>query len=189
MKLYPNANILVATKKDFTKQNRSKLLAKIATGNYDAVIIGHSQLGMIPISPDRQERIYRDQIDDITEGIRQLKEEQGGGFQVKQMERTKKALQAKLEKLNGLRKDNTVYFEELGIDKLFVDEAHEFKNLMSVTKLQNVSGISGRTSQRATDLFMKCRYLDEKTDGKGVVFATGTPISNSMVEMYTIFIL
>lgn len=185
MKLYPNANILVATKKDFTKQNRSKLLAKIATGNYDAVIIGHSQLGMIPISPDRQERIYRDQIDDITEGIRQLKEEQGGSFQVKQMERTKKDLQAKLEKLNNLRKDNTVYFEELGVDKLFVDEAHEFKNLMSVTKLQNVSGISGRTSQRATDLFMKCRYLDEKTGGKGVVFATGTPVSNSVTELHT----
>lgn len=185
MKLYPNANILVATKKDFTRQNRSKLLAKIATGNYDAVIIGHSQLGMIPISPERQEKMYKEQIEDITEGIRQLKEENGEGFQVKQMERTRKSLQAKLDKLSTSRKDNTVYFEELGIDKLFVDEAHEFKNLMCVTKLQNVSGISGRTSQRATELFMKCRYLDEKTGGKGVVFATGTPVSNSVTELHT----
>ena len=185
MKLYPNANILVATKKDFTKQNRSKLLAKIATGNYDAVIIGHSQLGMIPISPERQEKMYKAQIADITEGIRQLKEEKGEGFQVKAMERTKKSLQQKLEKLTSSKKDNTVYFEELGIDKLFVDEAHEFKNLMSITKLQNVSGISGRTSQRATELFMKCRYLDEKTGSKGVVFATGTPVSNSITELHT----
>lgn len=185
MKLYPSANILVATKKDFTKQNRSKLLAKIATGNYDAVIIGHSQLGMIPISPDRQAAIYRGQINDIMQGIRELKDENGESFQIKQMERTRKSLEAKLEKLSTSRKDNTVYFEELGIDKLFVDEAHEFKNLMSVTKLQNVSGISGRTSQRATDLFMKCQYLDEKTGGNGVVFATGTPVSNSVTELHT----
>lgn len=185
MKLYPNANILVATKKDFTKQNRRKLLARIATGNYDAVIIGHSQLGMIPISPERQERMYKDQIEDITRGIAELKAQNGESFQVKAMERTRKSLQQKLEKLSSSQKDNTMYFEELGIDKLFVDEAHEFKNLMSITKLQNVSGISGRTSQRATELFMKCRYLDEKTGGKGVVFATGTPVSNSITELHT----
>ena len=185
MKLYPNANILVATKKDFTKQNRRKLLARIATGNYDAVIIGHSQLGMIPLSPERQERMYKEQIEDITRGIAELKAQSGESFQVKAMERTRKSLQQKLEKLSSSKKDDTLYFEELGIDKLFVDEAHEFKNLMSVTKLQNVSGISGRTSQRATELFMKCRYLDEKTGGKGVVFATGTPVSNSITELHT----
>ncbi len=185
LKLYPNAHILVATKQDFTKQNRSKLLAKIATGNYDAVIIGHSQLGMIPISPERQERMYKEQIEDITQGIAELKAQNGESFQVKAMERTRKSLQQKLEKLSSSKKDNTMYFEELGIDKLFVDEAHEFKNLMCITKLQNVSGISGRTSQRATELFMKCRYLDEKTGGKGVVFATGTPVSNSITELHT----
>lgn len=185
MKLYPNANVLIATKQDFTKQNRSKLLAKIATGNYDAVIIGHSQLGMIPISPERQERMYKEQIEDITQGIAELKAQNGESFQVKAMERTRKSLQQKLEKLSSSKKDNTMYFEELGIDKLFVDEAHEFKNLMSVTKLQNVSGISGRTSQRAMELFMKCQYLDEKTGGKGVVFATGTPVSNSITELHT----
>ena len=184
LKLYPAANILVATKDDFTSKNRSKLLAKIATGNYDAVIIGHSQLSMIPISPERQEKQYKQQIADITQGIEQLKSENGESFQVKQMERTKKSLEQKLEKLSANKKDNTVYFEELGIDKLFVDEAHEFKNLMCVTKLQNVSGISGKSSQRALELFMKCQYLDEITGGKGVVFATGTPISNSITEMY-----
>lgn len=185
LKLYPAANILVATKDDFTSKNRSKLLAKIATGNYDAVIIGHSQLSMIPISPERQEKQYKQQIADITQGIEQLKSENGESFQVKQMERTKKSLEQKLEKLSATKKDNTVYFEELGIDKLFVDEAHEFKNLMCVTKLQNVSGISGKSSQRALELFMKCEYLDEITGGKGVVFATGTPISNSITELHT----
>lgn len=185
MKLYPNAHILVATKKDFEKKNRSRLLARIATGDYDAVIIGHSQLGMIPISPERQAELYKKQISDITEGIRQLKEDNGESFQIKAMERTKKSLQKKLEKLDTTRKDNTVYFEELGIDKLFVDEAHEFKNLMCVTKLQNVAGISSSTSQKAMDLFMKCRYLDEKTGGKGIVFATGTPVSNSITELHT----
>lgn len=185
LKLYPAANILVATKDDFTSKNRSKLLAKIATGNYDAVIIGHSQLSMIPISPERQEKQYKQQIADITQGIEQLKSENGESFQVKQMERTKKSLEQKLEKLSANKKDNTVYFEELGIDKLFVDEAHEFKNLMCVTKLQNVSGISGKSSQRALELFMKCQYLDEITGGKGVVFATGTPISNSITELHT----
>lgn len=185
LKLYPAANILVATKDDFTSKNRSKLLAKIATGNYDAVIIGHSQLSMIPISPERQEKQYKQQIADITQGIEQLKSENGESFQVKQMERTKKSLEQKLEKLSANKKDNTVYFEELGIDKLFVDEAHEFKNLMCITKLQNVSGISGKSSQRALELFMKCQYLDEITGGKGVVFATGTPISNSITELHT----
>lgn len=185
LKLYPAANILVAIKDDFTSKNRSKLLAKIATGNYDAVIIGHSQLSMIPISPERQEKQYKQQIADITQGIEQLKSENGESFQVKQMERTKKSLEQKLEKLSATKKDNTVYFEELGIDKLFVDEAHEFKNLMCVTKLQNVSGISGKSSQRALELFMKCQYLDEITGGKGVVFATGTPISNSITELHT----
>ncbi len=185
LKLYPAANILVATKDDFTSKNRSKLLAKIATGNYDAVIIGHSQLSMIPISPERQEKQYKQQIADITQGIEQLKSENGESFQVKQMERTKKSLEQKLEKLSANKKDNTVYFEELGIDKLFVDEAHEFKNLMCVTKLQNVSGISGKSSQRALELFMKCQYLDEITGGKGVVFATGTLISNSITELHT----
>ena len=185
MKLYPSADILVATKKDFEKKNRSKLFAKIATGNYDAFIIGHSQLGMIPISPERQERMYKEQIEDITKGISELKAQSGEGFQVKAMERTRKSLQQKLEKLSSSKKDNTMYFEELGIDKLFVDEAHEFKNLMSVTKLQNISGISGVCSQKATDLFMKCRYLDEKTGGNGVVFATGTPVSNSITELHT----
>ena len=185
MKLYPSANILVATKKDFQKQNRRKLLSKIATGNYDAVIIGHSQLGMIPLSPERQERLIHQQIQEITDGIRELKASQDGGFQVKQMEQTKKALQKKLESLTDTRKDDIVCFEELGIDNLIVDECHEFKNLMSATKLQNVAGISGRSSQKAMDLFMKCRYLDEKTGGRGIVFATGTPVSNSVTELHT----
>ncbi|MEE0265319.1 MAG: YodL domain-containing protein [Acutalibacteraceae bacterium] len=185
LKLYPKANILVATKKDFTKSNRQKFMSKIATGSYDAVIIGHSQITKLPISPQRQKEIYKEQIRDIINGISELKEQNGSSFLVKAMERTKKSLEDKLNKLEAKNKDNTVYFEELGIDKLFVDEAHEFKNLMSVTKLQNVSGISSRASQRATELFMKCRYLDEKTGGKGVVFATGTPISNSVTELHT----
>lgn len=185
LKLYPQANILVATKNDFTKENRQRFMAKIATGNYDAVIIGHSQLTKLPLSPERQKAVYEEQIADIIEGIRELKAENGSSFQVKAMERTRKSLEKQLEKLQSKNKDNTVYFEELGIDKLFIDEAHEFKNLLSVTKLQNVSGISSRASQRATELFMKCRYLDEKTGGKGVVFATGTPISNSVTELHT----
>lgn len=185
LKLYPKANILVATKKDFTKSNRQKFMSKIATGSYDAVIIGHSQITKLPISPQRQKEIYKDQISDIINGISELKEQNGSSFLVKAMERTKKSIEDKLNKLEAKSKDNTVYFEELGIDKLFVDEAHEFKNLMSITKLQNVSGISSRASQRATELFMKCRYLDEKTGGKGVVFATGTPISNSVTELHT----
>lgn len=185
LKLYPNANILVATKDDFKAENRKRLMSKIATGNYDAVIIGHTQLKMLPLSPERQENIFKEQIDNIVVGIAELKYQEGNSFKVKDMERTKRSLEQQLEKLQSSKKDNTVYFEELGIDKLFVDEAHEFKNLFCTTKLQNVSGISSRASQRATELFAKCRYLDEKTGGKGVVFATGTPLSNSVTELHT----
>lgn len=185
LKLYPNANILVATKDDFKAENRKRLMSKIATGNYDAVIIGHTQLKMLPLSPERQENIFKEQIDNIVAGIAELKYQEGNSFKIKDMERTKRSLEQQLEKLQSSKKDNTVYFEELGIDKLFVDEAHEFKNLFCTTKLQNVSGISSRASQRATELFAKCRYLDEKTGGKGVVFATGTPLSNSVTELHT----
>lgn len=185
IKLYPNANILVATKDDFKSSNRKMLMSKIATGNYDAVIIGHTQLKMLPLSPERQEAFLQSQIDDIVDGLAEMKAQDGNKFTVKEMERTKKNLENQLEKLQSSKKDNTVYFEELGIDKLFVDEAHEFKNLYCATKLQNVSGISSRASQRATELFAKCRYLDEKTGGKGVVFATGTPLSNSVTELHT----
>lgn len=185
LKLYPNANILVATKDDFKSSNRKRLMSKIATGNYDAVIIGHTQLKMLPLSPERQEAFLQSQIDDIVAGLAEMKAQDGNKFTVKEMERTKKNLENQLEKLQSSKKDNTVYFEELGIDKLFVDEAHEFKNLYCATKLQNVSGISSRASQRATELFAKCRYLDEKTGGKGVVFATGTPLSNSVTELHT----
>lgn len=185
LKLYPNANILVATKDDFKAENRKRLMSKIATGNYDAVIIGHTQLKMLPLSPERQENIFKEQIDNIVAGIAELKYQEGNSFKVKDMERTKRSLEQQLEKLQSSKKGNTVYFEELGIDKLFVDEAHEFKNLFCTTKLQNVSGISSRASQRATELFAKCRYLDEKTGGKGVVFATGTPLSNSVTELHT----
>lgn len=185
LKLYPNANILVATKDDFKAENRKRLMSKIATGNYDAVIIGHTQLKMLPLSPERQENIFKEQIDNIVAGIAELKYQEGNSFKVKDMERTKRSLEQQLEKLQSSKKDNTVYFEELGIDKLFVDEAHEFKNLFCTTKLQNVSGISSRASQRAAELFAKCRYLDEKTGGKGVVFATGTPLSNSVTELHT----
>lgn len=185
LKLYPNANILVATKDDFKSSNRKMLMSKIATGNYDAVVIGHTQLKMLPLSPERQEAFLQSQIDDIVAGLAEMKAQDGNKFTVKEMERTKKNLENQLEELQSSKKDNTVYFEELGIDKLFVDEAHEFKNLYCATKLQNVSGISSRASQRATELFAKCRYLDEKTGGKGVVFATGTPLSNSVTELHT----
>lgn len=185
LKLYPNANILVATKEDFKADNRKKLMSKIATGNYDAVIIGHTQLKMLPLSPERQQAIYQEQIDNIIKGIAELKAQDGSNFKIKDMERTKKNLEKQLAKLQSAKKDNSIYFEELGIDKLFVDEAHEFKNLFCTTKLQNMSGISSRASQRATELFAKCRYLDEKTGGRGVVFATGTPISNSVTELHT----
>lgn len=184
-KLYPGANILVATKKDFQKANRQQLFAKIATGNYDAVIIGHSQLGKIPVSKERQVMTIQSQIDDILRGIEELKKSEGSKFQIKAMERTRKSLQKQLDKLEKANQDDTLTFEQLGIDRLFVDEAHEFKNLFVATKLQNVSGISNSASQKALDLFLKCRYLDEKTGGKGVVFATGTPLSNSITELHT----
>lgn len=184
-KLYPGANILVATKKDFKKENRQQLFAKIATGNYDSVIIGHSQLGKIPVSKERQVMTIQSQIDDILRGIEELKKSEGSKFQIKAMERTRKSLQKQLDKLEKANQDDTLTFEQLGIDRLFVDEAHEFKNLFVATKLQNVAGISNSASQKALDLFLKCRYLDEKTGGKGVIFATGTPLSNSITELHT----
>lgn len=184
-KLYPNSNVLVATKADFKKENRQALFSKIAAGNFDAVIIGHSQLSMLKMSKERQENILNSQIDDIMEGIRELKNDEGSKFQVKAMERTKKSLVKRLENLQKDKQDDIITFEQLGVDKLFVDEAHEFKNLFTPTKLQNVSGISSSASQKALDLFMKCQYLDEKTGGKGIVFATGTPLSNSVTELHT----
>ena len=183
-KLYPGANILVATKNDFKKENRQQLFAKIATGDFDAVIIGHSQLGMIPLSKERQVSILQDQINDIMAGIKELKKAEGSRFQVKQMERTKKSLEAKLDKLEKTH-DDILTFEEMGIDKLIIDEAHEFKNVPTQTKLTNVAGISSSASQKALDLFMKCRYLDEKTGSRGVIMATGTPLSNSVTELHT----
>lgn len=185
LRLYPSANILVTTKKDFEKANRQKFCARIATGNYDAVIIGHSQFEKIPVSQERQERLLQDQIDEITEGIRELKYTNGEQFSIKAMERTKKGLEAKLKKLLDSPKDDVVTFEELGVDRLFVDEAHSFKNLYYQTKMQNVAGLSSSEAQKSSDMYMKCRYLDEKTGSKGIVFATGTPVSNTMVELYT----
>lgn len=185
LRLYPSANILVTTKKDFEKANRQKFCARIATGNYDAVIIGHSQFEKIPVSQERQERLLQDQIDEITEGIRELKSSNGERFSIKAMERTKKGLEAKLKKLLDSPKDDVVTFEELGIDRLFVDEAHSFKNLYYQTKMQNVAGLSNAEAQKSSDMYMKCRYLDEKTGSKGIVFATGTTVSNTMVEVYT----
>ena len=185
LRLYPSANILVTTKKDFEKANRQKFCARIATGGYDAVIIGHSQFEKIPVSQERQEQLLQDQIDEITEGIRELKSSNGERFSIKAMERTKKGLEAKLKKLLDSPKDDVVTFEELGIDRLFVDEAHSFKNLYYQTKMQNVAGLSNAEAQKSSDMYMKCRYLDEKTGSKGIVFATGTPVSNTMVEVYT----
>ena len=185
LRLYPSANILVTTKKDFEKANRKKFCARIATGDYDAVIIGHSQFEKIPVSQERQERLLQDQIDEITEGIRELKSSNGERFSIKAMERTKKGLEAKLKKLLDSPRDDVVTFEELGVDRLFVDEAHSHKNLYYQTKMQNVAGLSSSEAQKSSDMYMKCRYLDEKTGSKGVVFATGTPVSNTMVELYT----
>ena len=186
LQLYPSANILVATKKDFEARNRKRFCARIATGDYDAVIIGHSQFEKIPMSVDRQRLILEKQLDEIIGGIAELKQNRGSKFSVKQMERTKKTVQQKLEKLNDqTRKDDLVTFEELGIDRIFVDEAHYYKNLAAFSKMRNVGGISQTEAQKSSDLFMKCQYLDELTGGRGVIFATGTPISNSMVEMYT----
>lgn len=186
LQLYPAANILVATKRDFETHNRKRFCSRIATGDYDAVIIGHSQFEKIPLSREKQAAILQEQIDEITQGIAQAKQERAERFTIKQMEKLKKNLKLKLEKLNDQsRKDDVITFEELGVDRLFVDEAHFYKNLFLVTKMRNVAGLSQTEAQKSSDLFMKCRYMDELTGGKGVVFATGTPISNSMTEMYT----
>ena len=187
LQLYPSANILVATKKDFETQNRKKFCSRIATGDYDAIIIGHSQFEKIPMSVERQQAILERQIEEILEGIEQAKAQKAERYTVKQMERTRKSLEARLAKLNDQsRKDDTVTFEQLGIDRLFIDESHYFKNLFLATKMRNVGGIAQTEAQKSSDLFMKTQYLDELTGGRGVIFATGTPISNSMVELYTI---
>lgn len=186
LKLYPSANILMATKKDFEKQNRKKFCARIATGDYDGIIIGHSQFEKIPLSTERQQTMLKKQIAEVVAGIAAAKRQEGSRFTVKQMEKSKKSLEAKLKKLNDQsRKDDVVTFEELGVDRLFIDEADMFKNLYLYTKMRNVGGISQTEALKASDLYMKCRYLDELTGNKGVVFATGTPVSNSMAEMYT----
>ena len=187
LQLYPAANILVATRKDFETKNRKKFCGRIATGDYDAVIIGHSQFEKIPMSVERQRAILEQQIDEIMMGISEAKREKAEKFTIKQMEKTKKGLQAKIDKLNDQsRKDDVVTFEELGVDRIFIDESHYFKNLFLYTKMRNVGGIAQTEAQKSSDLFMKCRYLDEITGGRGIIFATGTPISNSMVELYTI---
>lgn len=183
--LYPGANVLVATKKDFEPKNRKKFCARIATGDFDAIIIGHSQFEKIPISPERQKAIIEEQINEIVDAIAEAKANKDEKFTIKQMERTKKNLAADLKKLHDKKKDDTVYFEELGVDRLFVDEAHAFKNLYMHTKMRNVAGVSQTKAQKSSDMFAKCRYMDEITGGRGVVFATGTPVSNSMVELYT----
>lgn len=186
LQLYPSANILVATKKDFETKNRKKFCGRIATGDYDAVIIGHSQFEKIPMSIERQRAILEQQFDEVLEGIAELKRNRGDNFSIKQLERTKKTVKQRLDKLNDQsRKDDVVTFEELGVDRIFIDEAHYYKNLAAFTKMRNVGGISQTEAMKSSDLYMKCRYLDELTGGRGVVFATGTPISNSMVEMYT----
>ena len=186
LQLYPAANILVATKKDFETKNRKRFCSRIATGDYDAIIIGHSQFEKIPMSQERQKFILEQQKQEILDGIRELKRNNGDNFSVKQLERSRKNIQQRLEKLNDQsRKDDVITFEELGVDRIFVDEAHMFKNLAAFTKMRNVAGISQTEAQKSSDLYMKCRYLDELTGGRGVVFATGTPISNSMVELYT----
>ncbi|MBR0316792.1 MAG: DEAD/DEAH box helicase family protein [Synergistaceae bacterium] len=186
LRLYPGANVLVATKRDFETKNRKKFCAKIATGDYDVIIIGHSQFEKIPLSSERQARFIDQQIQEITDGIEELKSEQGARWSVKQMEASKKSLEAKLEKLQAShKKDDVITFEELGVDRLFVDEAHNYKNLYLYTKMQNVAGISQTEAQKSSDMFMKCRYMDELTGGKGIIFATGTPVSNSMTELYT----
>ena len=185
--LYPSAKLLVASKKDFETANRKKFCARIATGDYDAVIIGHSQFEKIPLSFERQERIIQEQIDEIQSGIAELKHSSGEKFTIKQMEKSRKQLEMKLEKLRATeRKDDVVTFEELGVDRLFVDESHSFKNLFLVTKMRNVAGLSTSEAQKSSDMFGKCRYMDELTGGRGVVFATGTPVSNSMSELYTV---
>lgn len=187
LQLYPAANVLVATKKDFETANRKRFCGRIATGDYDAIIIGHSQFEKIPMSIERQRALLEQQIDEITDGIAELKENRGDNFSIKQLEKTRKSIKVKLQKLNDqTRKDDVVTFEELGVDRLFIDESHYYKNLYLYTKMRNVGGIAQTEAQKSSDLFMKCRYLDEITGGRGTVFATGTPISNSMVELYTI---
>ena len=186
LRLYPSANILVTTKKDFETHNRKKFCARIATGDYDAIIMGHSQFERIPISRERQERLLYEQIDEITEGIAEVQASGGERFTVKQLERTRKSLEARLEKLQVEgRKDDVVTFEQLGVDRLFVDEAHNYKNLFLYTKMRNVAGLSTSDAQKSSDMFAKCRYMDEITGNRGVIFATGTPVSNSMTELYT----
>ena len=185
--LYPSAKLLVATKKDFETANRKKFCARIATGDYDAVIIGHSQFEKIPLSPERQERQLREQIDEIEGAIAELKWQRGENFTIKQMEKTRKSLEARLDKLIAAdKKDDVITFEQLGVDRLFVDESHAFKNLFLYTKMRNVAGLSTSEAQKSSDMFMKCRYMDEITGGRGVIFATGTPVSNSMTELYTV---
>ena len=187
LQLYPAANILVATERDFEKRNRRRLCARIATGDYDAIIIGHSQLMKIPLSRERQQAILQRQIDEVLLAISDAKRQRAENFTIKQMERTRKSLETRMEKLNDQStKDDTVTFEELGIDRLFIDESHNFKNLFLMTKMRNVGGIAQTEAQKSSDLFAKCQYLDELTNSHGVIFATGTPISNSMVELYTI---
>ena len=186
LRLYPSAKILVATKKDFETANRKKFCARIATGDYDGVIIGHSQFEKIPISAERQERILQEQIDEITDAISEMKAMRGESFTIKQLEKTRRSLEARMEKLQAAeRKDDVITFEQLGVDRLFVDEAHAFKNLFLYTKMRNVAGLSTSEAQKSSDMFMKCQYMDELTGGKGTVFATGTPVSNSMTELYT----
>ena len=186
LRLYPSANILVATKRDFETRNRKKFCARIATGDYDAIIIGHSQFEKIPVSYERRERLLQEQIMEIEEGIEELELSGAEEFSVKQMERTKRSLEARLEKLQSAeRKDDVVTFEQLGVDRLFVDEAHSYKNLFLYTKMYNVAGLSTSDAQKSSDMLLKCRYMDEITGSKGVIFATGTPVSNSMSELFT----
>lgn len=186
LRLYPSAKLLVASKKDFETARRKKFCARIATGDYDAVIIGHSQFEKIPVSAERQERILTAQIDEIENAIAELKSQNGERFSIKQMEKTRKGLEARLDKLRATdRKDDVITFEQLGVDRLFVDEAHAFKNLFLYTKMRNVAGLSTSEAQKSSDMFMKCQYMDELTGGRGIIFATGTPVSNSMTELYT----
>lgn len=186
LQLYPGANILVATKKDFEPANRKKFCSRIATGDYDAVIIGHSQFEKIPLSLERQAAMIEEQIEEIENAIAEAKAEKGERYTIKEMEKSKKALKVRLEKLNARsRKDDVVTFEQLGVDRLFVDESHSYTNLFLYTKMRNVAGIAQTDAQKSSDMFAKCRYMDELTGGRGVTFATGTPISNSMTELYT----
>lgn len=186
MQLYPSANIMVADKKDFEPKNRKRFIGRIATGEYDAVVIGHTQFEKIPMSKEYQEKHIQDQIDEIINYVEEYKHDRNQNFTVKQLEKTKKKLETRLEKLNDdFKKDDVITFEELGVDKLFIDEAHNYKNLYLYTKMRNVAGIGQSEAFKSSDMFMKCRYMDEMTGGKGIVFATGTPVSNSMTELYT----